>query len=189
MWRMLPLAAVASGALLVGAQAQTPPAEGGAQPIILTLPTADKPPPADPQLPPAPTIIAPEPAPKLKVQTPKPKPAPKKEKLPGEMNPVDDTPSAALINEPGKPPAFRCFVRDVMAFYDRTHIRCYNKVKGKINFFAVDTAQPVAATLLTKGLAAMQAGKPLVITFAPTTDLNPSNCERANCRRLIDIRE
>lgn len=188
MWRIIPLAAVAIVTLSPAALAQAQPPEGEAKPIVIPLPAAESPPPADPQLPPAPTIVVPEPAPK-QVQTPKPKPAPKKQKPPGEMNPVDDTPGAALINEPGKPPAFRCFVRDVMAFYDRTHIRCYNKVKGKINFFAVDTAQPVAATLLTKGLAAMQAGKPLVITFAPTTDLNPSNCERANCRRLIDIRE
>jgi hypothetical protein len=87
----------------------------------------------------------------------------------------------------GKPPAFRCFVRDVMAFYDRTHVRCYNKVQNKVSYFAVDTNQPISATLLAKALTAMQTGKPLTIVFAPDTDLNPSNCGKKDCRRLIDI--
>lgn len=89
--------------------------------------------------------------------------------------------------EPGKPPSFRCFVRDVMAFYDRTHVRCYNK-RGKINFFAVDTSQPIAATVLYKALSGMQNGKPVTITYAPGSDLNPSNCDKTDCRRLLDIR-
>lgn len=125
--------------------------------------------------------------------TPRPKPKPKLTKVklsPGEMAPVDDIPGGKLYKaEPGKAPLFRCFVRDVMAFYDRTHVRCYNKARGKLNFFAVDTNQPVAATVLEKGLAAMKSGKPVTISFAPGSDLNPSNCERANCRRLIDIKE
>jgi hypothetical protein len=109
---------------------------------------------------------------------------------PGEMAPVDDIPGGKLYKaERGKAPTFRCFVRDVMAFYDRTHIRCYNKARSKLNFFAVDTNQPVAATVLEKGLAAMQSGKPVTLSFAPEADLNPSNCERANCRRLIDIKD
>jgi hypothetical protein len=126
-----------------------------------------------------------------KTPTPQPKPAaPKKPPPNGEMKPVDDIPGGKLyVAAAGKAPAFRCFVRDVMAFYDRTHIRCYNKARGKLNFFAVDTNQPVAATLLEKGFAAMQSGKPVTITFAPDSDLNPSNCDRANCRRLIDIKD
>jgi hypothetical protein len=104
------------------------------------------------------------------------------------MDPIDDVPGPrALVTKPGHASTFRCFVRDVMAFYDRTHIRCYNKAKNKLNFFAVDTAQPISASVVSKGLAAMQAGKPATITFAPESDLNPSNCAAANCRRLIDI--
>lgn len=124
---------------------------------------------------------------------PQPKPAapkPKEIKLvaKGEMEPVDDMPGPkALSTARGKASTFRCFVRDVMAFYDRTHIRCYNKAKNKLNFFAVDTNQPISAALLEKGLAAMQAGKPATIVFAPEAELNPSNCAAANCRRLIDI--
>ena len=122
------------------------------------------------------------------VPAPKPKPKSEKSLDPGEMMPVDDVPrNAAVSTRGGKPPSFRCFVRDVMAFYDRTHVRCYNKVNSRINFFAVDTNQPIAATLLQKALSAMQTGKPITITFAPTTDLNPSNCDRKDCRRVIDV--
>lgn len=121
---------------------------------------------------------------------PAPKPKPKTEKTldSGEMMPVDDVPRNATVSTRGdKPPSFRCFVRDAMVFYDRTHVRCYNKVNNRINFFAVDTNQPIAATLVQKALSAMQTGKPLTITFAPTTDLNPTNCERKDCRRVIDV--
>lgn len=126
----------------------------------------------------------------------------------GEMEPIDDfkpgdlkkaatKPSApgavqssksALNLRPDEPASFRCFVRDVMAFYDRTQVRCYNPVQGKIAFFAVDTAQPVAGTVITKALTGLQSGKPVMLTFAPTPDLNPPNCMPAACRRLIDIK-
>ena len=75
-----------------------------------------------------------------------------------------------------------------MAFYDRTHLRCYNKARGKVFFFAVDTAQPIAATVLAKALNGMQMGKPVTVTYAPGPDLNPSNCDVKNCRRLLDIK-
>jgi hypothetical protein len=105
-----------------------------------------------------------------------------------EMAPVDDMPGGPPIpTPPGGAPTARCFVRDVMAFYDRTHVRCYNKVRGKVVFFAVDTSQPVAGTVLSKALKGMQSGKPVTITYAPGTDLNPSNCGRKDCRRLLDI--
>ena len=87
----------------------------------------------------------------------------------------------------GKPPSHRCFVRDVMAFYDRTHVRCYNRARGKFNYFAVDTGQPVAETLLSKAWKSMRSGKPLTITYAPASDLNPTNCSAKDCRRLLDV--
>jgi hypothetical protein len=87
-----------------------------------------------------------------------------------------------------EPASYRCFVRDVMAFYDRTQLRCYSPVSGKIAFFAVDTNQPIAGTMMTKALNGMQTGKPVVVTFAPTPDLNPPNCAATTCRRLIDIK-
>ena len=74
-----------------------------------------------------------------------------------------------------------------MAFYDRTHVRCYNPARGKFMFFAVDTSQPVAETLLNKAWKSMRSGKPLTITYAPTPDLNPTSCDQQNCRRLIDV--
>lgn len=104
-----------------------------------------------------------------------------------EMRPVEEfKPGKLREDSDGKPPSFRCRVRDVMAFHDRTHVRCYNKVQGKVYYFAVDTNQPVASTVVAKALTAMQTGKPLGIVFAPGTDLNPPNCG-PNCRRLLDI--
>jgi hypothetical protein len=94
---------------------------------------------------------------------------------------------AAAPEELDKPLTHRCFVRDVMAFYDRTHVRCYNPARGKYMFFAVDTSQPVAETLLNKAWKSMRSGKPLTITYAPTPDLNPTSCDLQNCRRLIDV--
>jgi hypothetical protein len=82
--------------------------------------------------------------------------------------------------------AHRCFVRDVMAFYDRTHVRCYNAASGRLVYFAVDTGQPVAETLLVKAWKSMRSGKPLQLKYAPTSDLNPPNCKPRDCRRLID---
>ena len=137
------------------------------------------------------TLVAVQPAAEAIVPTtvsaPVPKPKPKAPS-PGEMKPVQDFSAGTLrATRDGAPPTFRCFVRDVMAFYDRTHVRCYNKVQGKVYFFAVDTSQPVAETVLVKALAAMKSGKPLTIAFAPETDLNPSNCGKKDCRRIIDI--
>jgi hypothetical protein len=127
------------------------------------------------------------------VASPPPKPKPAKARAkPKPVEPEeDDLEEAAAPGQPassGKPPSFRCFVRDVMAFYDRTHVRCYNKARGKIMFFAVDTGQPIAATVLSKALNGIQLGKPVTIVFAPASDLNPSNCEVKNCRRLLDIK-
>jgi len=86
-----------------------------------------------------------------------------------------------------KPMAHRCFVRDVMSFYDRTHVRCYNRAQGKFSYFAVDTSQPVAETLLNKAWKSMRSGKPLTVKYAPTSDLNPTNCAARDCRRLLDV--
>jgi hypothetical protein len=165
-----------------------PPPEFTAEP--LGLPAIE----FDPSALPPPALAPANEKPAIAARLPQPKPplpksaAEKKPPPRGVMQPIDDIPGGkAYVAAPGKAPVFRCFVRDVMAFYDRTHIRCYNKARGKLNFFAVDTGQPVAASVLEKGLAAMQSGKPATITFAPGSDLNPSNCERANCRRLIDI--
>jgi hypothetical protein len=125
--------------------------------------------------------VVPQPLAKPKLEKPKAKP---------KLTPAKTAkPEAVAAIEPAssKPPAFRCFVRDVMAFYDRTHVRCYNKARGQIAFFAVDTAQPISATVLSKALNGMQMGKPVTIVFAPGADLNPSNCDVKNCRRLLDI--
>jgi hypothetical protein len=86
-----------------------------------------------------------------------------------------------------KPPNWRCFVRDAMVFYDRVHVRCYNKTAEGVTFFAVDTSQPIAVSLVTKALTAMQQGRPVKIAYAPDTDLNPPGCRKSDCRRLLDI--
>jgi hypothetical protein len=105
---------------------------------------------------------------------------------PVEVQPVEDKLGSLRAAPDGKPPSFRCRVRDVMAFSDRTHVRCHNKVQG-VGTFAVNTDQPVADTVVTKALAAMKSGKPITIAFAPDVDLNPPNCGGKDCRRLIDI--
>lgn len=100
---------------------------------------------------------------------------------------VKRVPSEAEIAAIMKPMAHRCFVRDVMSFYDRTHVRCYNRAQGKFSYFAVDTSQPVAETLLNKAWKSMRSGKPLTVKYAPTSDLNPTNCAARDCRRLLDV--
>jgi hypothetical protein len=143
--------------------------------------------------PPEASLATPEEKP-VSAPTTEPKPAlpksvmEKKTPTRNEIMPAGDAPASKMFKAaPGKATTFRCFVRDVTAHYDRTHIRCYNKAKGKLYFFAVDTNQPISATVVSKGLAAMQAGEPATISFAPEADLNPANCAPANCRRLIDI--
>jgi hypothetical protein len=96
-------------------------------------------------------------------------------------------PSPAELASVLKPAAHRCFVRDVMSFYDRTHVRCYNRAQGKFSYFAVDTSQPVAETLLNKAWKSMRSGKPLTVKYAPTSHLNPTNCAARDCRRLLDV--
>jgi len=205
MWRRGTLALIVCGALSWGVAAEDaesvtlplhlPPAkEAKAAPPKSQAPAVPAPqdvletPVPEPEPAPAvPTISAP-PQPKAKPRPPEPKAAIAEEPEAVEMDPVDDMPGGRPIpTPPGGAPTARCFVRDVMAFYDRTHVRCYNKLRGKIVFFAVDTSQPVAATVLSKALKGMQTGKPVTITYAPGTDLNPSNCGRKDCRRLLDI--
>lgn len=98
-------------------------------------------------------------------------------------NPVENQPGAPAL----EPLTHRCFVRDVAAFIDRTHVRCHNRTRAGIRFFAVDTGQPVAETVLVKAWKAMRSGKPLTVSYAPTDDLNPANCAARDCRRLIDV--
>jgi hypothetical protein len=112
-----------------------------------------------------------------------PRPVERRKAPAGEtLAPGDAPEEAQSLN----PMAHRCFVRDVMAFYDRTHVRCYNAANGRLVYFAVDTGQPVAETLLVKAWKSMRSGKPLQLKYAPTSDLNPPNCKPRDCRRLID---
>jgi hypothetical protein len=136
-----------------------------------------------------PATAEPAPVPVVRQSTPIPNdPEPVRPAKPKEPKPAaDGETGAAGPEELDKPMAHRCFVRDVMVFYDRTHVRCYNPARGKYNFFAVDTSQPVAETLLNKAWKSMRSGKPLTITYAPTPDLNPTGCDVQNCRRLIDV--
>lgn len=122
------------------------------------------------------------PAPAVRQSTPIPNdPEPPKKPRPARV------PSSEELAAVMKPMAHRCFVRDVMSFYDRTHVRCYNRAQGKFSYFAVDTSQPVAETLLNKSWKSMRSGKPLTVKYAPTADLNPTNCAARDCRRLLDV--
>ena len=168
----------------------SPPATPTAQPAE----PSPAPPGSEPVKPPvdaAASISGPATSASAPAQTAKPKPPkPKRPKL-VPVDPGNEREDPTLAKDEAgssKPPSFRCFVRDVMAFYDRTHVRCYNKARGKFIFFAVDTGQPIASTLFSKALSGIQFGKPVTITYAPGSDLNPSNCDAANCRRLLDIK-
>lgn len=90
------------------------------------------------------------------------------------------------IQDELNPVAHRCFVRDVMAFIDRTRVRCHNAAQGRLVFFAVDTGQPFAGTLLQRAWRSIRSGRPLQLQYAPTPDLNPPNCRAKDCRRVID---
>src|ERR1700674_667454 len=91
-------------------------------------------------------------------------------------------PPSQSAQQQHKPPNWRCFVRDAMVFYDRVHVRCYNKTADGVTFFAVDTSQPIAVSLITKALSAMQQGRPVRIAYAPDGDLNPPGCRKTDCR-------
>lgn len=204
MWRRPLLLLVTAAFAAAVALAQVPPPDAQPAPPpqpsspVVTIPLtpppetvpAPTPPATDPaakvETPPVPPVDA---APVATVPPP-PKAKPAKVKIkpkPAPVEPIDEELEDQQVSS-GKPPSFRCFVRDVMAFYDRTHVRCYNKARGKIMFFAVDTGQPIAATVLSKALNAIQMGRPVTIAFAPASDLNPSNCDAKNCRRLLDIK-
>ena len=203
MWRLRSLLVICAMVIASTARAQVPPQP---EPPAAQLPPSEKPieplpsiiipPPTagDPKAPYLPPTTAPAqpleatPAePKAEPAAPIPKPPRAKPPKPKVVQRTEPGVEQEVVAETAKPPSFRCFVRDVMAFYDRTHVRCYNK-RGAINFFAVDTSQPIAATVLYKALSGMQNGKPVTITYAPGSDLNPSNCNKENCRRLLDIR-
>lgn len=132
---------------------------------------------------PAPDVASPDAeAPVVRQSTPIPN-DPEPPRKPRVKRVVSEEEIAAVM----KPMAHRCFVRDVMSFYDRTHVRCYNRAQGKFSYFAVDTSQPVAETLLNKAWKSMRSGKPLTVKYAPTSDLNPTNCAARDCRRLLDV--
>ena len=167
MKRQFTLAISLAVLLALPVSAQSPPPEPtSATPEAATTPSPDRPP-----LTMQPVPNDPEP--------PKPKPG----KLPDPVDAAEDDEGTLQR----KPPSHRCFVRDIMAFYDRTHVRCYNRARNKFNFFAVDTGQPVAETVLLKAWRSMRSGKPLTITYAPSSDVNPVNCAKSDCRRLLDV--
>ena len=165
--------------------------------VLLALPVAAQTPP--PELPPEPTPAtstagtAPSPdRPPLTMQPVPNDPEPPKpiQRIPKSSLGAAEAPATEDDDEGAitlKPRSHRCFVRDIMAFYDRTHVRCYNRARGKFNFFAVDTGQPVAETVLLKAWRSMRSGKPLTITYAPSSDVNPVNCAQSDCRRLLDV--
>jgi len=137
---------------------------------------------------PAPAVTEPAPLPVVRQSTPIPNdPEPARPAKPKPAAADATEADTAAPEEFDKPLTHRCFVRDVMAFYDRTHVRCYNPARGKYLFFAVDTSQPVAETLLNKAWKSMRSGKPLTVKYAPTSDLNPTNCAARDCRRLLDV--
>ncbi len=90
----------------------------------------------------------------------------------------------------------RCFVDEVLAAMDRTHIHCGPVggglvsqgppiLGGAISYFAVDTQrQPgLAASVITLGNEALKGGF-ITIGFSNNAADNPPGCLAKDCRRI-----
>lgn len=85
------------------------------------------------------------------------------------------------------PLKFRCMVRDAQILPDRTHVRCANRGLNGLSEFAAETNQPYANQVAAAIVQALRTGTTLVITYAPSDELNPDGCNRANCRKILDV--
>lgn len=85
------------------------------------------------------------------------------------------------------PLKFNCIVRDAQILPDRTHVRCENKGLNGLSEFAAETNQPYANRVAEAIVQALRSGTTLVLTYAPSSELNPDGCLARNCRKIIDV--
>jgi hypothetical protein len=85
------------------------------------------------------------------------------------------------------PLKFSCIVRDAQILPDRTHVRCANKGLNGLSEFAAETNQPYANRVAAAIVQSLRSGTTLVLTYAPSSELNPEGCLARNCRKIIDV--
>jgi hypothetical protein len=85
------------------------------------------------------------------------------------------------------PLKFSCVVRDAQILPDRTHVRCANRGLNGLSEFAAETNQPYANRVASAIVQALRSGTTLVLTYAPSSELNPDGCNVRNCRKIIDV--
>lgn len=85
------------------------------------------------------------------------------------------------------PLKFNCVIRDAQILPDRTVVRCANKGLNGLSEFAAETNQPYANRVAAAIVQALRSGSPLILTYAPSAELNPDGCPIRNCRKIIDV--
>lgn len=85
------------------------------------------------------------------------------------------------------PLKFRCLVKDAQILPDRTHVRCSNRGMNGLSEFAAETNQPYANQVANAIIQSLRTGTSLVITYAPSDELNPEGCNRRTCRKIIEV--
>jgi hypothetical protein len=89
--------------------------------------------------------------------------------------------------QPDLPQKFQCVVKDAQILADRTQVRCANKGMNGLSEFAAETNQPYANRVASAIVQALRTSTPLVLTYAPSIELNPEGCSERNCRKIIDV--
>lgn len=85
------------------------------------------------------------------------------------------------------PLKFNCVVRDAQILPGRTQVRCANKGLNGLSEFAAETTQPYAGRVADAIVLALRTGTPMMVTYAPSVELNPDGCSERNCRKIIDV--
>jgi hypothetical protein len=84
------------------------------------------------------------------------------------------------------PVKFRCVVQDVRVQSAHVHVQCANKGLTGVYEFAAETDQPYSKRVSSAALTAQRARGSVMITYAPSLDLNPDGCDPRTCRKVID---
>jgi hypothetical protein len=84
------------------------------------------------------------------------------------------------------PVKFRCVVKDVRTLRDHVHVRCANRGLTGVYEFAAEADQPYSRRVSSAALQAWRARGSLMITYAPSIELNPEGCDLETCRKIID---
>lgn len=102
----------------------------------------------------------------------------------------------------------QCAIGDVSAFADRVHLLCtpppqpdsafaYSGAFGRqvyaapytaLPYFATETSGSLADKVAAVGLAALQTGRIVTVTFDTDPAHNPPGCGTGDCRRIVALR-